>query len=67
MANLWLEFPSVLVEGNKVFRAMIRDVRFEELPPGHVTPPARGPMSPKRDARAREVVFSTIVREGEVW
>lgn len=50
-----------------MFRATIREVRFDPLPPGHDMPPACGPSKLNRLAKALVVVFSMTVKAGETW
>ena len=50
-----------------MLRAIIMEVVFEALPPWVEIPPAWGPEKPNLRARAREVVFSIMVKAGETW
>ena len=59
------KLPCSLVSGNKVLRAMTIEVVFDAEPPWTDIPPAWGPESPNKCARAFDVVFSMTVRAGE--
>lgn len=50
-----------------MLRAITIEVVLDDEPPWTEIPPAWGSLKPKRFARAREVLFSMIVRAGETW